>query len=143
MSRAVQLEGNWVSFPAKLLSTPNKAHLSLRFPSSPTHQNPYIPTIYLAEGEGFEPPVALTPLRFSRPLRSTAPASLRGTTSLRSAALPGLAVRAQALELVGVLLEVSHEVLLGDVRNRHQAARGVASDVEPLVGLQPAEERAE
>jgi hypothetical protein len=31
----------------------------------------------MAEGEGFEPPVALTPLRFSRPLRSTAPASLR------------------------------------------------------------------
>jgi hypothetical protein len=32
----------------------------------------------LAEGEGFEPPRAWRPLRFSRPLRSTAPASLRG-----------------------------------------------------------------
>ncbi len=30
-----------------------------------------------AEGEGFEPPGAWRPLRFSRPLRSTAPASLR------------------------------------------------------------------
>ena len=32
----------------------------------------------LAEGEGFEPPRAWRPLRFSRPLRSTTPASLRG-----------------------------------------------------------------
>src|SRR5215469_16721734 len=31
----------------------------------------------LAEGEGFEPPRAWRPLRFSRPLRSTTPASLR------------------------------------------------------------------
>ena len=33
----------------------------------------------LAEGEGFEPPRAWRPLRFSRPLRSTTPASLRGS----------------------------------------------------------------
>jgi hypothetical protein len=33
----------------------------------------------VAEGEGFEPSVGLHPQRFSRPPRSTAPASLRGT----------------------------------------------------------------
>ncbi len=41
------------------------------------NQSPLFTKGYLAEGEGFEPPGAWRPLRFSRPLRSTAPASLR------------------------------------------------------------------
>lgn len=38
--------------------------------------------VVAAEGEGFEPPRAWRPLRFSRPLRSTTPASLRGASSV-------------------------------------------------------------
>src|SRR5207244_12520718 len=50
----------------------------------------------LAEGEGFEPPRAWRPLRFSRPLRSTTPASLRGLTQPILWATAGLPNRADA-----------------------------------------------
>jgi hypothetical protein len=95
---------------------------------------------HLAEGEGFEPPGAWRPLRFSRPLRSTAPASLRSATQSatsnrarreRSAGRP-----AQALELIGVLLEVPHEELLGDLRHRHLAPSRVLPDRAPLIRRQ-------
>jgi hypothetical protein len=54
----------------------------------------------VAEGEGFEPPGAWRPLRFSRPLRSTAPASLRARVRIsrprlrrRCGTVPSTAVR--------------------------------------------------
>src|SRR6202011_6203344 len=46
----------------------------------------------LAEGEGFEPPRAWRPLRFSRPLRSTTPASLRASPSLACRATGGASI---------------------------------------------------
>src|SRR5437660_11417572 len=56
----------------------------------------YVTSVAAAEGEGFEPPRAWRPLRFSRPLRSTTPASLRGLTQPILWATAGLPNRADA-----------------------------------------------
>ena len=62
--------------PERQLVVEDREPVPRSFGPSPAH----VPPCHgcLAEGEGFEPPSPWRGLRFSRPLRSTAPASLRG-----------------------------------------------------------------
>ena len=105
----------------------------------------YVTSVVAAEGEGFEPPSPWRGLRFSRPLRSTAPASLRGSTQCATAAGGTAAgslsqARAKHLELVGVLLQVADEELLEYLRHRHHTERGMHPGGVPLLRCEAGDE---